>query len=410
VFFVAFFYYTLCVIVFGLAIFFLLYKTRTKKYINSIPARFFLKNNAKFKSNKIHFHLCSLGEVNALTPIIANLSKTIKNSNINISTITNTGYESALKLSNVNVRYLPFEIFLPFWLTKQKLLVVFEAELWFMLFYIYKQFLKTPTILLNARISKKSFNSYKRFKFFYKFIFKNIDLVLAQSKQDKKRLKMLGAKNIKIVGNIKFIFKPNIKNLFIKEVSKINKIIVGASTHKGEEQIILNSFLFANLNLKNAKSKNKLILVPRHPERFAQVDKLTQKFAKIHNFTYHKYSKQKNLNSDIVLVDELGVLVELYKISDITILCGSFVDGIGGHNFVECAYFNNIILSGKYIFNQISVVKELENIYLINKEKLNDKLKQAINQKLKPSFIPKNNNQADIKQITNIISHYAKSL
>ncbi len=404
---IAFFYYSLCAILLVIASFALYFKTKQNKYKNSIPSRFFLKNNPAFKPNGIHLHACSLGEVNAIKPIVNNLQAT---NTINITTITNTGYDSAKSIKNAIVRYLPFEVFLPFWLKRQKALIVFEAELWFMLFYVYNHFLKTPTILLNARISKNSFASYKRFRFFYKIIFKNIDLILAQSKKDKKRLQILGAKNIKVIGNIKFVFRPNIKNIFKKP--KNTKIILAASTHDGEEKLIIKAFIKANNANKNTSKniKNKLIMLPRHPQRFEQTNKLLCEVSKKHSLSYHRYSKAKNLNSDIVLIDTLGILVELYSISDIVILGGSFFDGIGGHNFVECAYFNNIIISGKYIFNQLSIAKEIKNIYLIDKSKLDNKLKQALNGKLKTSKLPKAKLTTQPKQITKIMREYAKGL
>ena len=120
-----------------------------KKYKNSIPARFFLINNPPFKEGDIWFHACSFGEVSSLKPLIERVGK------VHISVITATGYEKAKEFSS-SVRFLPFEIFLPFWAPKVKTLVVTEAELWPMLFVSAKA-KGAKTILINARISDNSY-------------------------------------------------------------------------------------------------------------------------------------------------------------------------------------------------------------------------------------------------------------
>ena len=160
-----FIYYFLVVLLYVVALPFLLILSFKKKYKDSIPARFFLLNNPPFKKEGIWFHACSLGEVNSLKPIFDELQE-----DINLSVITQTGYKSAKEKKGLHVRYLPFELFLPFWVKKQRVLVVTEAELWPMLFIVAK--LKgAKTILINARISDKSYNSYKKFNWFYRWLF-----------------------------------------------------------------------------------------------------------------------------------------------------------------------------------------------------------------------------------------------
>ena len=190
------FYYLTLSIIYILLIPYLIFKSQNDKYKQAIPAKFFLINNSRFKENGVWFHSCSMGETKAIKPLVENYKE-----DACISVITNTGFEEAKNI-NQNVRYLHFEIFLPFWVNKQKVLVVMEAELWYMLFLCAKK-KGAKTFLINARISDKSYKSYKRFAFFYKMIFKNIDKVFAQSEIDKVRLKELGARNIEVIGNIK---------------------------------------------------------------------------------------------------------------------------------------------------------------------------------------------------------------
>ena len=334
------------------------------KYKNSIPARFFLLNNPPFKQKNPYFHSCSLGETKALKPIIDKFEK------VNISVITETGFKEAKKYKNSEVRYLPFEIFIPFWLKNCSVLVVMEAELWLMLFLIAKKRCG-KTILINARISDKSYPKYLKFKWFYKSIFKYIDTVFAQTEIDKDRLKELGAKNIIVSGNIKSAVEYKITKHYQKPKEEL---IVAGSTHKGEEELILNSFK----NIKNAK----LLIVPRHPERFKEVYKIIEKFAIKNNFSYGKI--ENGFKNDIILVDKIGELLNLYSIADKVVLGGSFVDNVGGHNPLEVAYFKKPLISGKYIFNQKALFEMVENSFIIENSELSDYLNKKLpNSKIK---------------------------
>lgn len=353
-------YYPLCLILYILAIPYLIFKSRKPKYKEAIPAKFFLKNNPSFEEERIWFHTCSMGETKAIKPLVENLGQ------VNLSVITNTGFDEARNLSD-NVRYLPFEIFLPFWMRKQKALVVMEAELWYMLFLVAKK-QGTKTFLINARISDKSYSSYKKFSFFYKRVFANIDKVFAQSLTDKHRLEELGAKNIEVIGNIKLAQLPKVT----KEYKKPSGVLITAgSTHENEESLILDSF---------DKSFGKLVIVPRHPERFEKVDKLISEYVNKKGYTYHKFSHNESFDSDIILVDKLGELNNIYAISDVVLLGGAF-ERIGGHNPIEPAYFGCKLISGEHIFNQHSLFECVENYTIIKNEELKTVLKDIENLK-----------------------------
>lgn len=353
------FYYLLLSFIYILAIPYLIFKSRNSKYRQAIPAKFFLKDNIPFKENGIWFHSCSMGETKAIKPLIDNYLE-----NTNISVITNTGFEEAKKISP-NVRYLPFEIFLPFWVNKQKVLVVMEAELWYLLFLFAKK-KGAKTLLINARISDKSYKSYKIFSFFYKRIFQNIDKVFAQSEVDKHRLEELGASNVEVIGNIKLAQLPKVNIRF----EKPNGILItAASTHENEEKLILEAY---------KKEQGKLVIVPRHPERFDKVDLQIREFIKDKDISYNRYSIKEDFKSDIILVDKMGILNDIYAISDVVILGGAF-EKIGGHNPVEPAFFNCKIISGKNIFNQKSLFDCIKNYYLIENDELGDYLNNIKN-------------------------------
>ena len=353
------FYYLVLSFIYVLAIPYLIFKSRNSKYRQAIPAKFFLKDNIAFKENGIWFHSCSMGETKAIKPLIENYLE-----NANISVITNTGFEEAKKISP-NVRYLPFEIFLPIWVNKQKVLVVMEAELWYLLFLVAKK-KGAKTLLINARISDKSYKSYKRFSFFYKRIFQNIDKVFAQSEVDKHRLEELGASNVEVIGNIKLAQLPKV-NVKLEKPKQV--VITAASTHENEEKLILDTY---------KKEQGKLIIVPRHPERFDKVDFLIREFIKDKNISYQKYSVKDDFDSDIILVDKMGILNDIYAISDVVILGGAF-EKIGGHNPIEPAFFNCKIISGKNIFNQKSLFDCIKNYYLIENDELGEYLNNIKN-------------------------------
>ena len=353
------FYYLVLSFIYILAIPYLIFKSRNSKYRQAIPAKFFLKDNDSFKENGIWFHSCSMGETKAIKPLIENYLK-----DANISVITNTGFEEAKKISP-NVRYLPFEIFLPFWVNKQKVLVVMEAELWYLLFLFAKK-KGAKTLLINARISDKSYKSYKRFSFFYKRIFQNIDKVFAQSEVDKHRLEELGASNVEVIGNIKLAQLPKVN---VELVKPKQVVITAASTHENEEKLVLNAY---------KKEQGKLIIVPRHPERFEKVHLQILEFIKDKNISYQKYSIKDDFDSDIILIDKMGILNDIYAISDVVILGGAF-EKIGGHNPVEPAFFNCKIISGKNIFNQKSLFDCIKNYYLIENDELGEYLNNIKN-------------------------------
>lgn len=349
-------YYLVSLVIYILAIPYLLYKTKNKKYKEAIPAKFFLRNNKPFEKSSIWFHVCSMGEAKAIKPLVEKLDET------NISVITNTGFEEASSLTS-NVRYLPFEIFLPFWIKKQKALVVMEAELWYFLFLFAKR-KGAKTYLINARISDKSYNSYKKFSFFYKRVFANIDKIFAQTKEDKERLLELGAKDVKVIGNIKLAQFPKVTRSFEKPN---DTLITAGSTHEKEEELILNSY---------DREYGKLVIVPRHPERFEKVAKLIEEFTQKNSLTFHRFSQKEDFSSDIILVDKLGELNNIYSISDIVILGGAFAN-VGGHNPVEPAYFGCKLISGKRIFNQKSLFECVKNYKLIEDNELKEALENA---------------------------------
>ena len=339
------------------------FSKRKVKYKISIPARFFLKNNKPLTENGIWFHVCSFGEARAIYPLL----DALPNESLRLTTTTQTGYEAISLKQKEQSRYLPFEPLLFSWLKPQKVLLVMEAEFWYLLFALAKG-RGAKTMLINARMSDRSFPKYQRIGWFYKLIFKQIDEVYAQSQIDKERLELLGAKNVQVIGNIKLADIPKAT----KELAKPKHLLVcGASTHEGEEALILDAFV----KLKEEEPLARLILVPRHPERFAEVSKMVEEISSLEHYTWHNYSKNEALNSDIIVADVLGELVNIYAVSDIVILGGAFAK-VGGHNAAEAAQFGCKIISGEHYFNQRDIFSMIEGIAVVTQENLARRLQQ----------------------------------
>lgn len=357
-----YFYSCLALFVYIVSLPFLMLFSFKVKYKDSIPARFFLWNNKPLKSKGIWFHSCSFGEARALKPLIDELPQDI----LRMSTTTYTGFEAISEYTKES-RYLPFEPLLFSWLKPQKALLVMEAEFWYLLFALAQK-RSAKTLLINARMSDKSFHKYQKITWFYRHIFKHIDEVYAQTKRDKERLESLGASNVKVTGNIKLAKLP-VPSRRLEKPSAL--LVCAASTHEGEEGLILEAFADFKKEQKNAK----LLLAPRHPERFEKVASMVNIFSEKKKLSWHKFSDNEKMKSDIIVLDKLGELLNVYAVSDIVILGGAF-EPIGGHNAAEAAQFGCKIISGKHYFNQIDIFNAIEGIAVVEASTLSKRLSQ----------------------------------
>ena len=350
----------------------LLYLSLKQKYKESIPSRFFLLNNPRFSlEDGVWFHVCSLGEARALKPLLQRL----ESHQVLISTITQTGFAEAKKYK-AEVRYLPFEIFLPFWIKKQRVLVVLEAEFWYLLFAVAKA-RGAKVVLLNARISDKSVKNYLQFGWFYKKLLENVAIIYAQSEVDKNRFLALGAKNIEVIGNIKLAGAITKSKEYTKPKEEL---IVAGSTHETEEQSILDAFV-----IYKREHEAKLIIVPRHPERFESVYALMQRYAQEHSLSLTRFSQTQRFESDMVLCDMMGELNNIYSVSDIAILGGAFREDVGGHNPLEPAFFGCKIITGKHFFHQKELFKYVHHVQYVDKSEIYEALLSA--KELPPSMV-----------------------
>lgn len=382
-------YYLLSILIYLIAFPFVVLLSFKAKYKDSIPARFFLRKTPAFKAEGIWFHACSLGEAKALSPLIEKISK----AQVNVSVITHTGFSAASGYKGAEVRYLPFELFMPFWQRRQKLLIVLEAELWYMLFAVASS-LGTRCVLLNARISDRSYGKYLKMRWFYARLLKYVDMIYVQSEVDKARFEALGAKNIKVIGNIKLAQKIEASKAYAKPEGLS---IVAGSTHEGEEALILEAFAEFK---KHCDQKVRLIMVPRHPERFDGVARLMQAKAEQMKLSFVRWSNSSDLQQDMILVDKMGELNNMYAIGDIAILGGGFAP-IGGHNPLEPVAFGCKIISGKHIFNQMELFKYVKHAQIIEEEELLEALYKAL--EMPASHVDED---VDLKEVYQLIQQY----
>lgn len=313
----------------------------------------------------IWFNAVSVGEINSVWSIIKKINKDT-DYNIIITTTTVTGSHNVLekikildKPEKVIHQYAPIDLsiviqsFLKHW--QPDLLINVESEFWPNLFTMTSK--KCSILVLNGKMSKKSFRFWSKFKNLKELIFTKIDLCLAQSKSDYKRFINLGVQNVQFIGNIKFfvdkceIDKELYKKL-LKETENRHIWLVNC-THKGEEEIILET----HKKLKEKYPNILTFLIIRHPKRVYQVEKILTD-NRIEYITTTKNDKIEN-NIEFYIHDEIGKLGTFFELCKIVFLGGSLGKGIGGHSPSEAIKHSCCIVTGSYIDNNKNLFGEL---------------------------------------------------
>lgn len=295
----------------------------------------------------ILFYGVSVGEIIGMTNLIKKTKEIFPQYKIVVTTGTATGQAIAKKnLSEVAdfITYFPLDF--PQFVEKsfRKLnpaaIIVMETEVW-PNFTNYAKKNNIPLIIVNGRISDRTYKSYKRLSMFFAPILKNYTKILTQSKRDNEKLISIGAnpETTTVMGNLKFDIKKS--NLEVN-LGK-GRIIIAGSTHSGEDEIILNAFS----ELKNEFSDIKLLIAPRHPERNADVYALCEKTV----MSCGKRSEHDTFNEkEIILLDTMGELSKMYSACHFAFIGGSF-NKTGGHNPLECVIFNKPVVSGPSTHN-----------------------------------------------------------
>ena len=356
---------------------------------------FFLKKN---KSNEtIWIHGASVGEILSIIPIVKKFEedKRIKRILITSSTTSSSHILSKFKFKKTVHQFYPFDLnfltkhFINHW--KPKLAIFVDSEIWPNMFNnLYKK--SIPLILLNARITRKSFNRWKFLPSFSKKIFEKITLALPQNTESKKYLKLLGTKKIKLVGNLKFFGgsqKDNV-NLILKKKFSKKVIFCAASTHRTEE-------LFVGKVHKELKSEIKnliTIIIPRHINRKKEILSELNNIGL--NSQLHTSSKKLSNNTDIYIVDTYGESAKFYSLSKLTFLGGSLIPH-GGQNPLESAREGNYILYGPHVENFKEVYEMLEKLKITTRVNSIKKMKYIVHQKI--NFLQRNKVNKKLKYL-----------
>ena len=317
----------------------------------------------------IWVHAVSVGEVVASSAVIQALQEKFPSRRVLISTTTGTGQQlAARRFGAENVFYFPLDFAFairPYLdALHPELVVVAETEFWPNFLRLAKQS-GASIAVINCRISDRSLPGYKRFRFWLPRLLErtlaNVDLFLAQTDEDRRRLIEIGASDAKIAvaGNLKFDVAPPPSPRIVAslresiESSGAGPVLVCGSTLDDEEGLLLSAF--RNILLNHPKAV--LILAPRHPERFAEVADLVEQLG-FRMWRRSLWSERRNgeaLAGGVFLVDTIGELAAIYSLATIAFVGGSLVPR-GGHNILEPALYGVPIVTGNYYENFRDVV------------------------------------------------------
>ena len=344
----------------------------------------------------IWFHVASIGEAMSILPLIDGCIKEKKINRILITSITLSSGKILEKRFNnnpkINHQFLPLDIislinkFLDHW--KPNLSIFIDSEIWPNLILKINE-KKIPLLLVNARITKKSFDRWKLVMGFAKKIFGKFDLCIASNNESENFLKILGSKNIKNYGNLKFSnIKNDIKKLDLNFLNKIKnrKVWCAASTHPSEEIICAEAHLKIKKNYNNILT----IIIPRHIDRVKTIKEELSKF----NINVLLVTELNNFDdkTDILLVNSYGEALKFYDISKYVFLGKSLVQSLikdSGQNPIEPARLGCKILHGPYVSNFAETYNYLKKLGITKEVNDSNKLSLSLIEELQKDK-PKN--------------------
>ena len=344
----------------------------TGKYRKNFFMRLFPLSQPRFvpdpKKKLVWFHGVSVGEINALVPLVERYIAS-QEYQVVVSTITETGFEAAKKKLKGAVAYfyLPFDFS---YIVKKlvrhyppSLLILSEGDYWWNFLRAVKE-VGAKIVVVNGKMSQRSFHRLKKLKIFSTKLFSLIDLFCLQGRLHFNRFRALGIplEKLLVCGNIKLdapfeVMGEEEIHRFFKylNIDHGAPIITAGSTHAGEEELILDQMESVWEKFPQAI----LLVIPRHPERFDEVDRLLKE----RGHRYHRLSQPEKIDRPkVVLIDAMGIVNPCYQISSVVVVCGSFTKTVGGHNVIEPCFYQVPVLFGPYMFSQIHL-KELVQEY-----------------------------------------------
>ena len=334
---------------------------KKKEDIKRFKEKFCFFSKKKSYGNLIWFHGASVGEIKSIIPIIEKLEhdKKVKKILITSNTLSSSKIISQYKFKKTLHQFFPIDTnflsqkFLNFW--KPSVAFFIDSEIWPNMFYNLEK-KKIPIVLLNGRITKKTFKNWSLVPSFSRNIFSKFELCLSSSIESKKFLTKLGAKKVKFLGNLKFSQSEKENFQLSQKLKKFflnRKIWCASSTHNNEE-IFCGKI---HIELKK-KYKNLLtIIIPRHVDRVKYIKSDLNEL----NLTVHSHEDLGKIKreTDIYLVDTYGKTKSFYNYCKNVFLGGSLISH-GGQNPLEAAQFGCNVLHGPNVFNFSEVYKFLQ--------------------------------------------------
>lgn len=292
-------------------------------------------------------HAVSVGEARACAPLVRALLQELEGCEILVTCTTAAGRETlkALHGESVHVAWLPWDLpgavrrFLEHW--RPRLGVLMETEVWPNLVAACREF-GVPLALANARMSEKSARGYARWEGLSRPAFAALGAVCAQSEGDAARLRALGAREVEVTGNLKFDAAPDAERLAAGEAFRLalgRSVLLLASTREGEEAMLLDA-------LGAIPDDVRLVLVPRHPKRFDEVERLLAG----RGLAVAKRSAGGAPGAGVLLGDTLGEMDFYYAAADVAVIGGSFAP-LGGQNLIEACAAGTPVVLGPHMFN-----------------------------------------------------------
>jgi len=326
---------------------------KNRAYWSGWSERFGFKTFSFIKKPVIWIHAVSVGEVQAIISLVNQIHSLYPQYHLHVTTITPTGAELVRQKLDQSIThsYLPYDLpgvvkrFLQ--QLKPRIAIIMETELWPNL-YANCENKGIQILLINVRISDKSFRRYKKLVFLLRQVLSDIALIASQTRQDRQRLIDLGANpdKVLITGNLKFdqpISKKIIQRAFSirNKLRQYRRIWIAGSTHEGEEELIFR----AHKQILKKHPSSLLIIVPRHPERFNKVMILCKR----QELKYASVSDNQELSTEnhVLIVDTMGELLVYYAVSDVAFVGGSLLP-FGGHNVLEPAGLGIPVISGMH--------------------------------------------------------------
>jgi 3-deoxy-D-manno-octulosonic-acid transferase len=264
---------------------------------------------------------------------------------------------------------------------KPELGFLLETELWFNLIHQAHQ-KSIPLYLVNARLSEKSFQLYKKISTLIKPSLQELKGVLAQTKSDAKRFESLGAKAVEVMGNLKFDVEPprdiNTQSSALKKHLRLKNqsVLLIASSRQDEEEMILQSLL--KLPIKNLIT----IFVPRHPQRFKEVELMLKKYRV--SFIKRSDKKIKHKPYQFILGDSMGEMYSYYNLANIALMGGTILP-YGGQNLIESMAMKVPVILGPHTYNFHDVSNEAIRLGAATRIQTLDQLEKVLPQMLQPS-------------------------